>query len=279
MNLKRIKEILKSKKGAVITSLTIGVVVITIAGGTLIYSEFYGNNKEVVTTNQKADNIKNEKKKEKNKLEELKKIDKSKLSEEEKKDLENKISNIENKTTDEEANLNSTSNKDNETQNNSENANKVETNSNKNGEAQNNSINDNKIQEAKPEKNTDTSIKNEHTHNWEAVTSVVHHEEVGHWEDVLVEAARTETVPKYKDDERAICNQCGADTTDCIEDHEYNHISNGEPGGWHTESRRIQIGSETLNYGAVYDKKWVVDKKAYDETVTTGYKCSCGSNK
>ena len=31
---------------------------------------------------------------------------------------------------------------------------------------------------------------------------------------------------------------------------------------------------------AVTEKKWVVDKAAWDETVTTGYKCSsCGTTK
>ena len=35
-----------------------------------------------------------------------------------------------------------------------------------------------------------------------------------------------------------------------------------------------------INHDAVYDKKWFVDKAAWDETVTTGYRCSsCGETK
>ena len=37
---------------------------------------------------------------------------------------------------------------------------------------------------------------------------------------------------------------------------------------------------ETLHHEAVYENKWIVDKPAWDETVTTGYRCSgCGETK
>jgi len=52
---------------------------------------------------------------------------------------------------------------------------------------------------------------------------------------------------------------------------------NGERGGWHSEWQNTQVGSNTVNHPAVYDKKYVVDTAAYNETVTTGHKCSCGA--
>ena len=34
-----------------------------------------------------------------------------------------------------------------------------------------------------------------------------------------------------------------------------------------------------INHPAVTEDRWVVDKAAWSETVTTGYKCSCGATK
>ena len=49
--------------------------------------------------------------------------------------------------------------------------------------------------------------------------------------------------------------------------------------GWHTDWKQVQVGTEEVKHGPVYDKKYVVDKAAWDETVTTGYQCSCGATK
>ena len=55
---------------------------------------------------------------------------------------------------------------------------------------------------------------------------------------------------------------------------------NGEPGGWTTEYKKVQVGTNKVEHLAVTDKKWIVDKAAWTETVTTGYKCSgCGATK
>lgn len=52
---------------------------------------------------------------------------------------------------------------------------------------------------------------------------------------------------------------------------------NGEKDGWHSEWKKVQVGTKKVNHDAVYKKKWVVDKKAWTETVVTGHKCSsCG---
>ncbi|WP_338631772.1 hypothetical protein [Clostridium baratii] len=120
---------------------------------------------------------------------------------------------------------------------------------------------------------------NNHSHSWTPIKKTVHHKEQGHYENVLVKPAWTEKVPVYEEQERAICNGCGKDITNNITEHNRNHALNGEKGGWHTEWRNVQVGTKTVKHEAVYNKKWVVDKKAYDETIITGYKCSCGATK
>lgn len=40
-------------------------------------------------------------------------------------------------------------------------------------------------------------------------------------------------------------------------------------------SRVLDIHQEVCSPGATWNK-WIVDKKAYDEQVIVGYKCSCG---
>lgn len=47
-------------------------------------------------------------------------------------------------------------------------------------------------------------------------------------------------------------------------------------GGWHSEVWEIEVGKETIEHPAVYEKKWVVDKPAWDEKVSIGFKCECG---
>ena len=119
-------------------------------------------------------------------------------------------------------------------------------------------------------------------------------------------------VPVFEQKYRNICNGCGADITGNEYDHNYNHMLNGEKGGWHSEYRTYQTGTKTEHYDAywVVDKeawtetidhpeeshqelvreawtetvnhpaeyKKVVDKEAWTEKVTT-YKCSCGATK
>ena len=112
------------------------------------------------------------------------------------------------------------------------------------------------------------------------ITTVVHHDEEGHWENVLVSEAWTEEVPIYEEQYRAICNTCGEDITDNYAEHIKKHMLNGEGGSYRNEVVQIQVGTNKINHDAVYDKKWFVDKAAWDETVTTGYRCSsCGETK
>ena len=125
-----------------------------------------------------------------------------------------------------------------------------------------------------------TSKPESHTHNWVAITEQVHHDEEGHWEDYIVSPAWTEEVPIYEEQYRAICNTCGADITGSEASHVRNHMLNGENGSYRNEPTKVQVGTNKIEHPAVTDKKWIVDKAAWTETVTTGYKCSgCGTTK
>ena len=157
-----------------------------------------------------------------------------------------------------------------------------------------------------------------HTHNWVAVTKTVHHDAVtsqvwkedsaawdetvvtkAAWdEQVLSQAAYDEPVYGRVD----ICNNCGHEFWDPSDDIN-EHMAAGCWSGWHTEPR--QIGTthhdavyNTVHHDAVYTTvhhdaettvvhhdatghyETVVTQAAWDETVTTGYKCSgCGATK
>lgn len=167
-----------------------------------------------------------------------------------------------------------------------------------------------------------------HTHNWVAVTKIVHHDAVTNqvwkedsaawdetvvtkaaWdEQVLVQEAYDEQVlvseaydePVYGRVD--ICNNCGHEFWDPSDDIN-EHMAAGCWSGWHTEPR--QIGTthhdavyNTVHHDAVYTTvhhdaetavvhheatghyETVVTQAAWDETVTTGYKCSgCGATK
>lgn len=87
---------------------------------------------------------------------------------------------------------------------------------------------------------------------------------------VVDQPAYDEQIPQYQDVERMICNQCGADISGNAVAHNDQHLSNYEPGGYHSEVRQMLIGYQTVHHDAV----------THTETVTTGYRCStCGATK
>lgn len=142
-----------------------------------------------------------------------------------------------------------------------------------------------------------------HTHTWVPVTNTVHHdavtrqvwkEDTAAWdENVLVQDAWDEPIIAEVD----ICNVCGYvyPIGASGDDYDYHALVNpGDGGGWYTEAR--QVGTthhdavyNTIHHDAVYQTvhheatghyETVVDQDAWDETVTTGYKCSgCGATK
>lgn len=287
MNLKKIKEILSSKKVQVVTGAVTGVLVILLVGSIILH------NKNIESRNVavEKDNILEDKKEEdtnrekndKEKLEELKNTDTSNLTDDEKKELENKISNEE-----------SSENKNNEVEKNSSNStssssisesnssttisNSSMSNSSNSKPATENSSNSSSVSNNTTQSSSGSTggsnSNKEETHNWVPITSVVHHDEEGHWEDVVVTPAWTEEVPVYETQERLICNNCGEDITSDPFSHNEEHMLKGEKGGYHTEYKQVQVGTNTVTHPAVTEKKWVVDKAAWDETVVTGYRCT-----
>lgn len=99
-----------------------------------------------------------------------------------------------------------------------------------------------------------------HQHNWVVQTKTVHH-------DAQYRTVHHDAVVKYV----SICNNCGADITGNEAAHIKNSLLNGgNCGSCHEESRTVR---------AAYDEQVQVSA-AWDETVTTGYKCSgCGATK
>lgn len=117
---------------------------------------------------------------------------------------------------------------------------------------------------------SNSSSTSSHTHSWVPVTETVHHDATGHYEDVLVKEAGYEEVTKEKT--TVICNTCGQDVTGYVEGH---LTQTGHEG----TTTNTEFVTEQIPYDAVYESKWVEDTAAYDETVITGYKCSCGATK
>ena len=287
MNFEKMKEMLKNKKVQMIAGTVAGVLVLTLAGTMLLNNKNVESKNIAIEKDNKKDNKKNvdkEKKDAKEQLEELKKTDTSNLSDEEKKDLENKIADAEKKVSNndnDESSEGVTSNTSNSTSNSSSNSSSESTSSSNNGTSSS-TQGSGSITNSKPSTGSSSSSSSSqtHTHNWVEITNVIHHEEQGHYENVLVSEAWTEEVPIYEEQARSICNGCGADITGNTTEHNRNHVLNGEKGGYHVEYIEVQVGTNKINHDAVYENKWVVDKAAWDETVTTGYKCSsCGETK
>lgn len=125
-----------------------------------------------------------------------------------------------------------------------------------------------------------------HQYTWEAQYRTVHHDEVGHYEDVCVKEAYDE--PVYGT--HYVCNYCGLDLgkdqlSHCLKcgpplsEDDIRYV----PGVITTAGSSygtIRVQVDTIHHEAVYEKKWIVDKKAYDEQVPNGYKCTtCGATK
>lgn len=107
-------------------------------------------------------------------------------------------------------------------------------------------------------------------HKWVAITQTVHHDEVGHFEDV----EKAKQVTKYK---CAICYK-RFKTLDLY----YSHFdSTHEPsyeGDPITMFRELYEKVQEFEYYTV--QQWVIDEEAYDEIVTIGHKCSvCGEER
>lgn len=107
---------------------------------------------------------------------------------------------------------------------------------------------------------SDNSVAPAHVHTW------VLHEGSGHYETQVVKEAWDE--PVYETQARSICNQCGADITDNIDEHFMYAINNGlDCGGWHIEYIKTQTGVQ--HHDAETKQVWVQDVAPY--TQCSGY--------
>ena len=131
--------------------------------------------------------------------------------------------------------------------------------------------------------NSSSSKPAEHKHEWVAQYKTVNVPEKGHNEQVLVKDAWDEQVPIKEMKAHDICSACGMDLTDigddALSDHLYNHMVNGEKGGYYTKWTVDTTGYRTVHHDAVYETKYVVDSPATTKQELVGYKCSCGETK
>lgn len=118
-----------------------------------------------------------------------------------------------------------------------------------------------------------------HQHNWVAQTKTVHHD--AQYKTVHHDAVTHQVWHDAVTEEHYICNQCGADITSDPWGHLDNSLLNGgNCGSYHSTYVTVKQGYyETVTDQAAYDEQVQVSD-AWDETVTTGYKCSsCGATK
>ena len=129
-----------------------------------------------------------------------------------------------------------------------------------------------------------------HIHDWVEQTKTVHHDETGHYEEVMTgkrtvvdEEAYDEPVYEIK----CVCSACGyeADSTDEIGDHMDSHYD-PELGYIDASYSVREVVTDVIHHPEVsheepvYEQQWVIDSEAWDETVVTGYRCSsCGAVK
>jgi len=106
----------------------------------------------------------------------------------------------------------------------------------------------------------------------EAVYKTVHHD--AEYEDVYVvdQEAYSYEEPVYQERQITVCHVCGAEfdtsySTSEFYAHDDQHLLAGEGSGWHSDVRKVQVGTNTVNVPEEghYEKKLVKD--AWDEKV------------
>ena len=108
--------------------------------------------------------------------------------------------------------------------------------------------------------NSDGGSKPQHVHNWVPQTTVVHHDAVYRTDTIYHPA-----VIEY----HTVCNTCGA----IIDGHAVEHLESSSTCESYTTNKQVIISDEW------YEEVQTLVSNAWDETVTTGYACSCGATK
>ena len=124
-------------------------------------------------------------------------------------------------------------------------------------------------QESKPSKQT-------HTHNYNLpITKTVHHDATGHNEPVYKTVTDYQDQPVYE--YKVVCG-CGEvfDNTQQWDQHSIDGCI------YSYSVKKVKVGTQRVEVGSHQEQtgtRWVQDSAEWDETVTTGYKCSCGATK
>lgn len=124
-------------------------------------------------------------------------------------------------------------------------------------------------QESKPSKQT-------HTHNYNIpITKTVHHNPTGHNEPVYKTVTDYQDQPVYET--KVVCG-CGEvfDNTQQWDQHSIDGCI------YSYSVKKVKVGTQRVAVGTHQEQtgtRWVQDSAEWDETVTTGYKCSCGATK
>jgi hypothetical protein len=131
-----------------------------------------------------------------------------------------------------------------------------------------------------------SSKGDEHKHNYNipitktvhhpAETKTVHHDAVTRQETYTVVDKEAYDEPVYE--YHQVCKVCGQDFGKGDDGVEKAITHSAEFGHSYT-SKRVQVGTNHHDEVTHQETKTVVVKQAYDETVTTGYRCSCGATK
>ena len=78
--------------------------------------------------------------------------------------------------------------------------------------------------------------------------------------------AYTYEKPVYEERDRTICNNCGADITDCLDEHMIEHALNGTGKyGYRNEWVEMQVGTETVTVPEKGHWETQVVKEAWTE--------------
>ncbi len=119
-----------------------------------------------------------------------------------------------------------------------------------------------------------SSKGDEHKHNYNIpITKTVHHDAVTRNETVTVVDQEAYDEPVYET--HYVCKVCGYDA---IKDGDAILMHSVDTGHSYT-SKRVQVRTDHHDAVTHQETKTVVVTPAYDETVTTGYRCSCGAAK
>lgn len=122
-------------------------------------------------------------------------------------------------------------------------------------------------------------IKQEHTHTWEPVYEIVHHDAEIQTLTILDQAAYDEPVYSTRTVKKIGVNDRTFDTKEEADAYVQQQLSQGNWGSTGLVDVEEQYQSGTIHHDAITHQEQVVVKEAYDEEVLTGYTCSCGETK